>query len=144
MPDTTIIAAVLTWVENHPDLVDGEGVHLPVALEQLPAEGVDAVMLSALTGEPYIRRYKTGGHLASLPFAVYLRVNGGDTASRIDAMRVLGDMAESIEDRSTWPVAPSGYDSFSLALRTMPAPIATDSGTQDYQVTFELTYRKRG
>lgn len=140
--DTTITAAVLTWLEHHSAIV---AASLPVGLEVLPAEGIDAVMLSTLAGDPYIVRYKGGGARMSYPFGVYLRSNGPDTKSRLDAMKVLGDIAASIEDRSTWPVAPAGYDSFSLNLRTMPAPIArSESGAQDYQVTFELTYRKRG
>ncbi len=143
--DTTIVASVLTWAEQHPALVDAAGEHLPVGLEVLPAEGVDAVMLSTLTGEPYIKRYKDGGYVASYPFQLILRVNAGDTASRIDAMAALGDVGASIDDRTTWPVEPEGFDYWTMAMRTSPVPIRTDdAGTQDYQVTMELTYRKRG
>lgn len=143
--DTTIVESVLTWVEQHPALVDAHDAHLPVGLEEQPAEGIDAVMLSSLTGEPYVRRYKYGGYVASYPFQIILRANAGDTASRIDAMAALSDMGRSIDDRTTWPVAPEGFDYWTLTMRTSPVPIKTDdAGTQDYQVTFVLTYRKKG
>lgn len=143
--DTTIVESVLAWVEEHPALVDADGARLPVALEDLPADGADAVMLASLAGDPYIRRYKSGGHVTSYPFAVYLRIGRPDTGARIDAMAALGDMAASIDDRRAWPAPPGGYDFTSLVLRTTPARISEeDDGAVDYQVTFELTYRKRG
>jgi hypothetical protein len=143
--DTTVIASVLTWAEQHPALVDEHGAHLPVGLEELPAEGVDAVMLTSLTGDPYIKRYKSGGYVAAFPFAVYMRIAAGDTASRINAIKALGDMGASIDERARWPVEPEGFEYQKLVVRTLPARIRTDdTGSQDYQVTFELTYRKRG
>lgn len=143
--DTTVVGAVLSWLEAHPVLVDALGAHLPVLLEDLPADGRDAVMLSTLVGEPYAKRYKSGGHLAEYPFAVYLRSNGGDTASRIDAIRVLGDLSASIDARDGWPVEPEGFNWVSLAARTLPVRVATgETGPEDYQVTFAITYRKRG
>lgn len=143
--DTSIAAAVLTWAEQHPALVDALGAHLPVGLEELPAEGVEAVMVSTLAGDPYVRRYKSGGYVASHPFQLVVRTVSPDTEARIDALAMLGDIGSSIDDRATWPVAPEGYDIVSMTLRTSPAPIRTDdAGTKDYQATFELTYRKRG
>lgn len=142
MADTTVTASVLTWLEAHPAIA---AAGLPVALEHLPAEGVDAVMLSSLTGDPYVRRYKSGGFVAPYDFAVVLRANPLDTTGRLDAMGLLGDIAASIEDRTAWPSAPAGYAYDALEMRTLPAPVARyDSGAEDYQATFTLTYRKRG
>lgn len=143
--DTTVVGAVLAWLEAHPSLVDGHGAHLPVLLEDLPADGRDAVMLSTLVGEPYVKRYKSGGYLAEFPFAVYLRSNGGDTASRIDAIKVLGDVSASIDTREAWPAEPAGVNWVRLERRTLPVRVATgETGPEDYQVTFTITYRKRG
>lgn len=143
--DTTMTAALLTWAETHPALVDSGGAQLPVLLEDLPADGTDGVMLSTLVGEPYVRRYKSGGYIASYPFGLWLRVNGGDTASRLDAMKVLGDVASSIEGGEDKPASPDGYEVQGVELRTPPVKVAAgESGSEDYQVTFEMTYRKRG
>lgn len=144
MPDLTVAASVLTWLGQHPAL-RVSGVQLPVALEDLPASAPVGVMLQTLVGDPYIKRYKSGGHLAAHPFAVYLRVRMADTASRLDALGLLGNLGASIDDSGTWPVPPTGYDFTSLVLRTTPARVAVDDAeTEDYQLTLELTYRKRG
>lgn len=140
MADTTVVASVLTWLEAH-DSVDG----LPVTLEDIPADGINAVMLTSIPGDPYVKRYKSGGYMATYPFAVVLRLSQPDTSDRLTAMGVLGDLASSIDDRATWPSPPTGYDYDSLEVRTMPARVARgESGADDYQVTFTLTYRKRG
>jgi hypothetical protein len=142
--DTTVVGAVLSWLEAHPALVVS-GAQLPVMLEDLPADGSDAVMLSTLVGEPYVKRYKAGGYLAEYPFAVYLRSNGADTAARIDAMEVLGDLSSSIDSREAWPAEPAGFNWVSLERRTLPVRTAIgETGPEDYQVTFTLQYRKRG
>lgn len=143
--DASIAAAVLTWAESHPALVDTLGSPLPVGLEELPAEGVEAVMVSTLAGDPYVRRYKSGGYIAAYPFQLVLRTIEPDTMARIDAIRALSDIGSSIDDRATWPVAPEGYEIVSMAVRTSPSPVRTDeAGVRDYQATYELTYRKRG
>ena len=143
--ETTVIEAVLAWLEKHPALVNTLGIHLPVFLEDLPVDGSDAVMLSTLVGDPYVKRYKSGGYLAEYPFAVYMRANGGDTAARINAIGVLSDLGDSIDTREAWPAEPSGFNWMSLERRTPPVRVATgDTGPEDYQVTFTLKYRKRG
>ena len=143
MADTTVVASVLTWLETHTSLVNSAGDQLAVMLEDYPAG--DGVMFSTLVGEPYVRRYKSGGAVVAFPFAVYLRASALDTAARIDAMRVLGDLAESIDDKDSWPAAPAGFTWDALSIRTRPARVATGQvGPDDYQVTFTLTYRKEG
>lgn len=139
MLDATVAAAVLEWAEGHPALGG-----LPVRFEDMPRDG-DAVMLAALAGEPYVKRYKSGGHVAEFPFAVYLRSHGADTASRLDAHRVLSDLAHSIEDRAAWPTEPDGFAWAAFEARTLPARISSaEAGYEDWQLTLALTYRKRG
>ncbi|MHB1323991.1 MAG: hypothetical protein ACYCXZ_06575 [Coriobacteriia bacterium] len=143
MADLTLTESVLTWLEQHPLLVIG-GVRQPVSLEDPPSTH-SGVWVQTLVGDPYIKRYKAGGYLAAHPFAIYFRLQADDTTARIDAMGVLGDLGRSIDDKASWPVAPEGYDFMSLALQTTPAKVAVDdAGTEDYQITFELIYRKRG
>lgn len=135
--DTTIVAAVLTWAENHPALSG-----LDVRLEDITDGGV---MLASLPGDPIIMGYKDGGYRASYLFSLTVRVPAApDTAVRLDAMRVLGDVADTIEDESGWPDLPDGFDLFGLAVRTTPARVSVaEDGSTDYQATFELTYRRR-
>lgn len=141
MADTSVVGSVLTWLEAQP-AVDSKTVGLEVA----PPEGEDGFTLSSIPGEPYITRYKSGGYVAEYPFSVVLRINNPDTDGRIAATSALGDIAASIDEgRSAWPVAPEGFMYQRLEVRTLPARAATDSsGAEDYQVTFTLTYRKRG
>ncbi len=135
--DATIPAAVLTWAENHPALAG-----LDVRLEDIIDGGV---MLASLPGDPVIMGYKDGGYRASYLFSLTMRVPSTPaTAVRLDAMRVLGDVADTIEDESGWPDLPDGFDLFSLDVRMTPARVAVaEDGSTDYQATFELTYRRR-
>lgn len=140
MADNQVAISVLSWLEQHQALSG-----LPVTLEAAPPEGTDGVTLSSLTGDPIIKRYKSGGYVAAYPFSVMLRVNHADTQRHIDAIGVLGDIAASIEEKAGWPVAPDGFDYHTIETRTLPVLASrTDSGADDYQVTFTLTYRKRG
>jgi len=138
--DTTVVASLLTWVEGHDALAP-----LPVGLEDFPVDDRDAVMLSLLSGDPVVKRYKSGGYIAAQQFQLILRTHLTDTAARLDAMRRMSDVASSIEDSGTWPVAPDSYDYHMLTVRTAPVPVAVDdSGARDYQLTMELAYRQRG
>ena len=138
MADLSVAESVLTWAEDHP-MLSG----LDVGMEDFA--GVPSVMVQTLVGEPYITRYKSGGYLAAHPFALYLRIDGTDSKSRLDALRLLGDIGRSIDDEATWPAAPDGYNFIGLELRTTPARVAvSDDGIEDYQATFELKYRKKG
>lgn len=101
-------------------------------------------MLQSLQGDPVVTRYRSGGYIAQYPFAVVVRTGAGDTSGRLDAMDVLGALWAVVEAGSR-PDAPDGSDIVSLAIRTTPARISADEdGTEDYQATFALTYRKRG
>lgn len=144
MADLTVVESVLTWLEGHTVLVI-DSAPLPVGLEAAPIGASAYAWLQSLVGDPYIKRYKGGGYLAAHPFAVYAHLSGDDTTARIAAMTVLSDLGRSIDDRTSWPVAPEGYDFTSLTLQTTPARVAVDdAGTEDYQAIFELIYRKRG
>lgn len=133
--DTSVMASVLTWAEQ----VTGA----PVALESAP-EGGEGFMLLSIPGD-IISRYKSGGHVATFPFSLVRRVNHADTDKRLESLKLLGDIAASIESKESWPVAPDGYLFQKMEALTLPARASfDDSGADDYQVTLALTYRKRG
>jgi hypothetical protein len=137
--DLSVMASVLTWVEQHPTLAG-----LPAVLEDVPPAGEDGVMVLSIPGD-IVTRYKGGGYVASQPFAVVVRRNNPDTQKRLDTLAQLGDMAKSIDDENAWPLAPEGFDYYTMEVRTLPARATRDdTGADDYQVTFTLTYRKRG
>ena len=141
-----LVSSVLDWIEGHPAAVITEGgveSRTPVNLETAPADGSTALMLRTLAASKIVRRYKSGGYIARYEFAVWLRVGARDTAARLEAMRVLMEMGASIDDRSTWPTEPEGMSWVSFSVQSLPAPVFVASdGTEDYQVSFELTYAK--
>lgn len=133
-----VVSSVLEWLETHPAV---EGI--PVHLETLPADGSAALSLQTLAAEKIVRRYKDGGYIARYEFAVRVRVLGTDTAARLGAIGVLGDIASSVDAESTWPTPPDGTSWVSLEVQMVPVRVAVDAdGSEDYQVSFELTYRK--
>lgn len=138
----SIPLAVLKWLEDHPAAVV-DGTRIPVSLETMAADGSTAMMLQARAADRIVRRYKDGGYIARYPFAVWLRVGARDTAARLEAMRVLMEMATSIDDRSSWPIEPEGARWVSLNAEMAPVKLMVhQDGTEDYQVSFELTYAK--
>ena len=56
-----------------------------------------SMMMQPLSGVKELRKYVNGSFRGQWPFALYIRVSGEDTESRLDAMRVLNDAAYWLE-----------------------------------------------
>lgn len=136
MNDRSVAQAVLDWLK--PKLAG-----VSVKYEDLPA-GVEGAMLKTSPGEPYVKRYKSGGYVAAYDFQVYLRQLNEDTADRLGALEVLGAVCDSI-GAGDMPAEPDGIVWQDFNVKTMPARFTTrDDGTTDYQMTARLTYYKKG
>lgn len=135
--DRNVTEAVLTWAEMHPAL---EG--LKVYYEYLPSNE-NAAMLGTLSGDPIIKSYIDGSSLCAYRFQVIVRQITDDTMAKLDAMERLRQVIDAV-DMGYIPVLPEGYYTYDLEADTLPSKIATkqDNKTEDYQVTFTLSYKK--
>lgn len=135
--DRNVTEAVLTWAEMHPAL---EGLH--VFYEYLP-NNESAAMIGTLSGNPVVKYYIDGSYLGAYRFQVILRQITDDTMAKLDAMERLRQVVDAIEIGYI-PVLPESYQTYDLEVDTLPSKVATepDNKTEDYQVTFTLSYKK--
>lgn len=110
--------------------------------EELPADATRLPCLSVqtLTGNPIVSRYKNGGYVGAYRFAVYLRQSATDTASRLDAVQTLTDLAVEIDNAE--PTLPEAFDFWGIKQDTLPVRVDVDASYDDWQATFTLQYKK--
>lgn len=130
-----VVRAVRTWLRSEFDAATELEV-LPASADELPAS-----MLQSLAGDPVVKRYKDGSTLMRYRFAVVHRIALSDTATRLGAMGALSGLVESVE-AGALPALPDGYQPWKAECDTLPAMIAADEASEDYQATFSLEYKK--
>lgn len=131
MSDTDISRLVTDWVAD----VLGPGVDVAYGCF---ARRADACMVKASPGEPWVRRYLSGGGVRRFGYEVYLRVMPrGDEAPRIDALARLRLLQEAVETGE----CPVGVSARSHEVTSLPAQYATEQdGAVTYQMQATITY----
>lgn len=111
---------------------------------------VPSMMLQQLSGAYKKRAYIDGSYLGSYPFSVYIRVDGIDTATRLDASSALQGLFDWLTERdeegtyTNLPTLDEGKKATSIEMTSLPSLSARyEDGTEDYQAIFELEYKAR-
>ncbi len=134
-----VITVLLDYLNTLPDLP------AEIRLEELG--GPPAVMLQQLSGAAKIRQNIVGGYAAQFPFALYARVQGDDTASRISATGLLNNIGRELERRSLageLPKLAAGREVTKIELQSFPSMIsANEDGSEDYQAVYMLEYTQK-
>ena len=117
-------------------------------LEDL-GKNVPSLMVQQLAAKQK-KAYVNGSYLAEWGFAVYMRVNGVDTASRLDAIACLNDLADWLtetDEEGNFVRLPSidvDRASTFIEMTTTPSIAARyENGIEDYQAVFTLEYKVR-
>ena len=120
-----------------------------INLEDFGGE-VPSMMLQQLSGAYKKRAYIDGSYLGSYPFSVYIRVDGADTASRLDATGALYGLFEWLTQKDengeyvNLPTIDDSNTATAIDMTSLPSIAARyDDGTEDYQAIFELQYNVR-
>lgn len=103
-----------------------------------------SMMMQQLSGAVKKREYVNGSYIGALPFAVYIRVTGADTANKLDATKALNDLAAWLE---TAPVPQLGGNRRVIKIEMTALPSLFErlqDGTEDYQAIFNLDYKQGG
>ena len=97
-----------------------------------------ACMVKASPGEPWVRRYLSGGGVRRFGYEVYLRVMPrGDEGPRIDALARLRLLQRAVESGE----CPDGVPVRSHEVTSLPAQYATEQdGAVVYQMQATITY----
>ena len=120
-----------------------------INLEDFGSE-VPSMMLQQLSGAYKKKSYINGSYVGSYPFSVYIRVDGVDTATRLDATGALYGLFEWLTEKDedgnyvNLPVIDESKTATQIEMTSLPSIAARyDDGTEDYQAIFELQYNAR-
>ena len=120
-----------------------------IYLEDFGSE-VPSMMLQQLSGAYKRKAYINGSYLGSYPFSVYIRVDGVDTATRLDATGALNGLFEWLTEKDdkgnfvNLPVIDENRTATQIDMTSLPSIAARyEDGSEDYQAIFELQYNVR-
>lgn len=142
--DGVLIAKVMrdhlnSWPKKPTDFV----------LEDL-GKKVPSLMLQQLSAAEKKKTYINGSYIGLWNFAVYVRINAKDTASRLDAIGCLEELSKWLQDTNTkgeyinLPYIDTNRTATKIEMTTTPSIAARyDDGTEDYQAIFSLEYQAR-
>lgn len=133
--NTTISKAVLDHLNTWPAKPKVIGTKLE--------KDTISLMMQPLPGEKKLRKYIDGSFIGGWPFAVYIRIPGKDTASRLDANQKLTELSDWLEANPLNSIG-LGITEAKFYTTSLPSQAAQfDNGTEDYQVILQLQYHKR-
>lgn len=111
---------------------------------------IPSMMFQQLSGAYKKREYISGSYIGSYPFAIYIRVDGKDTATRLDATGALYGLYEWLSaknaegDYINLPSIDDKRRATNIEMTSIPSIAARyDDGTEDYQAIFEMEYTVR-
>lgn len=121
----------------------------PVLLEDL-GKDVPSMMLQQLASAEKKTSYIDGSYIGIWSFAIYIRINAEDTASRLDATGCLNELAEWLNEKDSngtlvnLPYIDTRRTVNKIEMSTTPSIAARyEDGTEDYQAIFSLEYSVR-
>lgn len=127
-----------------------EGKPCEIKLEDF-SKAPPSMMMQQLSGSYKLRSYVDGSYVGEYPFAVYVRVEGIDTATKLDATSCLLDLANWLAVKSpdgsmkNLPVLAGGKTAIKIELESLPSlAVKFDDGTEDYQALFKMQYKQGG
>lgn len=131
-----IIIWLTKWLNETPDA--------PVAIERIDYEFMPAkkvcMALSLIQGAYIVERFIDGSYTAEYPFKIVYRLNPGSQNRRLEADKLLDDMAAWANGQK--PFIGEGLEVQELEQTTASALFAIlDSGWEDHQIFMRMTYK---
>lgn len=113
-------------------------------------KNIPSLMLQQLSAAQKKKVYVNGSYIGVWSFAVYVRVSGKDTASRLDAIACLNDLTEWLTETDEegnfvrLPCIDDVRNATYIEATTTPSIAARyENGVEDYQAVFSLEYKVR-
>lgn len=98
--------------------------------------------MQPLPGAGKVREYVTGSYIGQFPFALFLRIDGSDTKSRLGALETLNKAAAWLTSAQL-PTISEDITAQRFELTSLPAQAAVyDDASEDYQAIFRFTFKK--
>lgn len=125
--------AVTAWVAS----ILGPSIRTTYG-ELCGVDGINAAMVAARPDSPVVRRFVSGGGIYRFSYDVFLRRITRDGAARIDALGLLGQVADAIE-RHECPEKVLSWSAESVV--QAPAIYSTDEqGAETYRMSAQIAY----
>lgn len=132
-----IAKAMLEFLNKWPDKPSD------ILLEDF-AKKPPSMMLQQLSGAYKKRMYVDGSYIGKWPFAVYFRISGRDTASKINATGRLMGLFEWLL-KTPLPDLGVNRKALKVEMTSLPSIAARyEDGMEDYQAVFELEFKQGG
>lgn len=113
-------------------------------------KNVPSLMLQQLSAAEKKKVYVNGSYIGVWNFAIYMRVGGKDTASRLDAIACLNDLTNWLTETDEegnfkrLPKIDEMRSATFIEATTTPSIAARyENGIEDYQAIFSLEYKAR-
>ena len=142
--DGTIIAKVM---RDHLNTWDRKPVE--IRLEDLGTQ-VPSMMIQQLSASEKKKSYVNGSYIGVWKFALYIRVSGKDTASRLDAIACLSDLSDWLTEKDengdyvNLPEIDNKRVATAIELLANPSLAERyENGYEDYQALLSLEYKVR-
>lgn len=101
-----------------------------------------SAIMQPLPGASKVREYVTGSYIGQFPFALFLRIEGADTKSRLNALETLNKAAAWLTSAAL-PIISADIKAQRFELTSLPAQDAVyDDASEDYQAIFRFTFKK--
>lgn len=120
---------------------------MDIGLEDFKKEA-PSMMLQQLAAAEKKKTYINGSYVGVWNFAVYVRINAVDTASRLDATGILQALADWMADQDeqgnfvNLPTLDGLKKPMRIDMTTTPSIAARyEDGTEDYQAIFVFEYK---
>lgn len=133
--DTDIAQAVLaylnTWREKPCEISFELAVRKSISMKMQP-----------LSATVIKKKYITGSFVGDWPFAIYVRINKGDTASRANAMRTLDELGRWISTQHL-PSIGANRTANKVEITGLPSiAVANEDGSEEYQALYCMEYKQ--
>lgn len=107
------------------------------------AKDAPSMMFQQLSGTVVTRQYVNGSYIGAFPFAVYMRIDGSDTKSKLSATKTLCALNKWLKTQPL-PDIGEGRRATEFDVATPSRAAAYEDGTEDYQIVLNLTYFCKG
>ena len=118
-------------------------------IEDLGKE-VPSLMIQQLASAEVKTQYINGSYIGLWNFAIYMRVSGEDTASRLDALSCLSECAQWLMEKDVsgsyvnLPAIDENRTPQKIEVTNSPSiAVRYDNGVEDYLITMSLEYKVR-
>lgn len=136
--DVLLVRVLLDYVNSWADK--------PVQISLEVTDKEPPAMMMQIQGNTIpVKEYIDGSYIGQLPFIMYIRIDGNDTASKLDAYETMDNFYKWLQENESNKTVPylNSKDKYQKIEMTSSTTMSAqyDNGYEDYSAVFILTYQ---